>query len=180
MQPERRLPPKFALKELISPKVFPLGKNENIRDYLPLNEAAIQRYMRHSSIVETYWADVRCLHPETNEPLDVGVSELAGAWTPLDNLNDLEKTYEAAEQRHPGSLPYKEVKLQMRIAMEHCDLGAPQHLVVLFLFFGTCVCSTCGSFLVEGATTALAVADAWQASNRCRQADYCVIARSGV
>ena len=66
------MPQRFALKELIAPKVYPLGKNENIRDYLPLNEAAIQRYMRHSSIVETYWADVRCLHPDTGEVLDVG------------------------------------------------------------------------------------------------------------
>jgi hypothetical protein len=38
VQKHRRMPQRFALKELISPKVYPLGKNENIRDYLPLNE----------------------------------------------------------------------------------------------------------------------------------------------
>lgn len=124
---QTRVPEKFALKELISPKPFPLGGTENIRDYLPLNEAAIQRYMRHSSIVDTYWADVRCLHPDTNQPLNLGVSDLEGAWTPLDNLSDVERTYtEAAEQQRPAmnSLPFKSIKLQMRIAMEHCDLGA--------------------------------------------------------
>ena len=124
-----RIPQRFALKELISPKVFPLGQNENIRDYLPLNEAAIQRYMRHSSIVDTYWADVRCLHPDTNQPLNVGLNDLEGAWTPLDNLSDFEKTYTEAAERPAGrggtQVPFKAVKLQMRIAMEHCDLGAP-------------------------------------------------------
>jgi hypothetical protein len=124
MQPH--VPEKFALKELISPKPFPLGTHENIRDYLPLNEAAIQRYMRHSSIVDTYWADVRFLHPDTNRPLDLGVTDLEGAWTPLDHLSDVEKTYEeAAEHNRPdlNRLQFKSIKLQMRIAMEHCDLG---------------------------------------------------------
>ena len=51
--------------------------------------------------------------------------ELDGAWTPIDHLKDIERTYEAAERKQGAPLPYKEVKLQMRIAMEHCDLGAP-------------------------------------------------------
>ena len=119
-QHRRATPPLFALKELISPTVFPLGKNANIRDYLPLNEAAIQRYMKHSAIVETYWADVRYLDPKTNQPIELGLSELDGQWTPLDDVDDMEQTMTAPRP----SVRYKEVKLQMRIAMEHCDLGA--------------------------------------------------------
>lgn len=59
------------------PKCFPIGIGANVRDYVPLSEAAIQRYMRHPSIVETYWADVRCLDPATSDPLSLGVQELA-------------------------------------------------------------------------------------------------------
>ena len=37
----KSMPQVFALKELISPKVYPSGKTANICDYLPLDEAAI-------------------------------------------------------------------------------------------------------------------------------------------
>jgi hypothetical protein len=131
LQPSHRIPKHFALKELISPKVFPLGKNANIRDYLPLNEAAIQRYMRHSSVVDTYWADVRCLHPDTNDPLNIGVNDLEDSWTPLNNLNDFERT---CKERRP-SLPFTQVKLQMRIAMEHCDLGMRSTCIIMHVLW---------------------------------------------
>lgn len=113
------MPKRFALKELIAPKVFPLGQNKDIRDFLPLNEAAIQRILRHLAIVETYWADVRCLDPDTNQPLDIGADALH-SWTSLDDVENINKTVTMT----PQVFPVKAVKLQMRIAMEHCDLGA--------------------------------------------------------
>lgn len=73
--------------------------------------------MKHEAIVETYWADVLCLDPKTNEPLQISARRLA--WTSLDDIQDLEATYHASSSI---DLP-DEVKLQMRIAMEVCDLG---------------------------------------------------------
>lgn len=112
------MPQTFALKEVDASNLFPLGQNKDIRDYLPLNEAAIQLILRHRSIVETYWADVRCLDPNTNQPLDIGVEALQ-RWTSLDDIDGLNKSVSTA---HHGAV--QSLKLQMRIAMEHCDLGA--------------------------------------------------------
>jgi hypothetical protein len=70
------MPKRFALKELSSPKVFRPGVSGDIREYLPLNEPSIQRFLKHRTIVETYWADVRCLDPKTNEPLEITAYEL--------------------------------------------------------------------------------------------------------
>ena len=72
----REMPRKFALKELTSPKVFRPGVSGDIREYLPLNEPSIQRFLKHRTIVETYWADVRCLDPKTNEPLAITAYDL--------------------------------------------------------------------------------------------------------
>jgi hypothetical protein len=70
------MPKRFALKELTSPKVFRPGVSGDIREYLPLNEPSIQRFLKHRTIVETYWADVRCLDPKTNEPLAITAYDL--------------------------------------------------------------------------------------------------------
>ena len=117
------MPQYFALKELSSNKLFRPGRDTNLKEYLPLNEPSIQQYMKHEAIVETYWADVRCLDPKTGRPLDIAVGALNN-WMSLDNIADIEATYTAkAEQPHQPNMP-ESVKLQMRIAMEHCDLGA--------------------------------------------------------
>lgn len=119
------------MKELSSNKLFRPGRDKNIRDYLPLNEPSIQQYMKHEAIVETYWADVRCLDPKTDRPLEIGAKDLEGnAWLSLDHLEDIERTYTeaaggAAHRRTTSGRVPEAVKLQMRIAMEHCDLGAP-------------------------------------------------------
>lgn len=140
----RQMPRLFALKELSSPKVFYPGTSGDIRDYLPLNEPSIQRFLKHATIVETYWADVRCLDPKTDAPLDITAYDLTvdaeegGAadpfaeksarqsWTPLERLRDVELSCSrVAETRRIGGAPEPQgIKLQMRIAMEHCDLGA--------------------------------------------------------
>lgn len=101
--------------------VFKPGKEQDIRKCLPLDEAAIQQYMKHEAIVETYWADVRCLDPKTNKPLQISAGALN--WTSIDNLGDIEATYTASLGKNRANMP-SEVKLQMRIAMESCDLGA--------------------------------------------------------
>eukprot|EP00892_Ulva_mutabilis_P007987 jgi/Ulvmu1/5560/UM023_0097.1 len=141
----RNMPRLFALKELTSPKVFYPGSGD-IRDYLPLNEPSIQRFLKHTTIVETYWADVRCLDPKTDAPLEITAYDLTvdaddpkGAddsfvdnggesWTPLDRLRDVERSCSrAAETRRIASGCQEQlqgIKLQMRIAMEHCDLGS--------------------------------------------------------
>lgn len=105
----------FALKELSSPVIFKPETNQDIKKCLPLTEAALQQYMKHGCIVETYWADVLCLDPDTKKPLQISAQELS--WTSLEDVADLEASYRANED-----LP-KAVKLQMRIAMEVCDLG---------------------------------------------------------
>lgn len=121
------------MKELSSNKLFRPGRDKNIRDYLPLNEPSIQQYMKHEAIVETYWADVRCLDPKTDRPLEIGVKDLEGnAWLSLDHLEDIERTYTeaaggAAHRRTTSGRVPEAVKLQMRIAMEHCDLSALPH-----------------------------------------------------
>lgn len=69
--------------------------------------------------METYWADVLCLDPETNKPLQISAQQLA--WTSLDDVDDLEATYHANDHLTEA------VKLQMRIAMEVCDLGESHH-----------------------------------------------------
>lgn len=126
---KRRMPEYFAMKELSSNKLFRPGRDKNIRDYLPLNEPSIQQYMKHEAIVETYWADVRCLDPKTDRPLEIGAKDLEGnAWLSLDHLEDIERTYTeaaggASQRRAPSGRVPEAVKLQMRIAMEHCDLG---------------------------------------------------------
>ena len=122
----RQMPEYFALKELSSNKLFRPGRDTNLKEYLPLNEPSIQQYMKHEAIVETYWTDVRCLDPKTGKPLDIAAGALNN-WTSLDNLADIEATYTAkADQKQEPNMP-DSVKLQMRIAMEHCDLGAPPH-----------------------------------------------------
>lgn len=70
------MPKKFALKELSSKKIFRPGVSGDIRDYLPLNEPSIQRFLKHNTIVQTYWADVRCLDPKTDEPLAITAYDL--------------------------------------------------------------------------------------------------------
>jgi hypothetical protein len=114
----RRTPEFFALKELSSPVVFRPGKDTDIKKCLPLTEAALQQYMKHEAIVETYWADVLCLDPKTNKPLNISARRLS--WTSFD---DLEELGSSQHWDSDAALP-KEVKLQMRIAMEYCDLGA--------------------------------------------------------
>lgn len=122
MQGDRKQTPEyFALKELSSPVVFKPGTDQDIRKCLPLDEAAIQQYMKHGAIVETYWADVRCLDPKTNKPLQISAGALS--WTSLDNLSDIEATYTASLRSQGRTNHPPEVKLQMRIAMENCDLG---------------------------------------------------------
>lgn len=147
----RQMPRMFALKELSSPKVFYPGTSGDIRDYLPLNEPSIQRFLKHATIVETYWADVRCLDPKTDAPLEITAYDLTvtaddaasgtdpfvekggQSWTPLDRLHDVERSCgQVAETRRIGGAPEPQgIKLQMRIAMEHCDLGALRVLAVL-------------------------------------------------
>lgn len=122
----KRTPEYFALKELSSPVVFKPGKDQDIKKCLPLDEAAIQQYMKHEAIVETYWADVRCLDPKTNKPLQISAGALN--WTSIDNLGDIEATYTASLGNNRANMP-SEVKLQMRIAMESCDLGTSDFLV---------------------------------------------------
>jgi hypothetical protein len=125
-------PEYFALKELSSPVFFTPGKGQDIKRCLPLDEAAIQLYMKHEAIVETYWADVRCLDPNTNEPLQISARSLN--WTSLDNLGDIEATYTASIRQGGLAKTPAEVKLQMRIAMENCDLGVSRnHLYVCYL-----------------------------------------------
>jgi hypothetical protein len=129
----QKLPETFALKELIAPKKFPVGQSKNIKDYLPLNEAALMQYLRHVSIVDTYWADVRCLHPDTNEPIQVDLGGLHNAgsqgissWTSFREISLVEK---AAANMRFRRRRLRFVKVQMRIAMELCDLGAaPKNL----------------------------------------------------
>jgi hypothetical protein len=118
----RRTPKYFALKELSSPVLFKPGEDQDIKKCLPLTEAALQQYMKHEAIVETYWADVICLDPVTNEPLKISAKRLS--WTSMDNLDDLEAAYTGESN---VDFP-EEVKLQMRIAMEVCDLGAMLYL----------------------------------------------------
>lgn len=129
MQAARRIPEKFALKELTAPKPFPLGRNKDIRDYMPLSEAAIQRFLTHTAVVATYWADVRCLHPVTLQPLDVEPDDLdsqaEGSWLPINRVASVEHKFSRAMARLQPSKRIREVRLQMRIAMEYCDLGAP-------------------------------------------------------
>ena len=149
----RNMPKQFALKELSSPKVFYPGVSGDIRDYLPLNEPSIQRFLKHATIVETYWADVRCLDPKTDAPLEItaydltvdaddpkeddgpGADQAGQSWTPLDRLRDVELScsHVAETRRIAGGAqePPQGIKLQMRIAMEHCDLGALRVLCVL-------------------------------------------------
>jgi hypothetical protein len=125
----QKVPRFFALKELNAPKVFHVGQGRNLQECLPLDEGAIMQYVRHAAIVDTYWADVRCLHPETNEP--IGVDDMEGlhepghkagisSWTPLGDLNRLER----ATRSFKGPRRLKFIKVQMRIAMELCDMGA--------------------------------------------------------
>ena len=116
-------PFRFALKELVMPKVFPVGLEHDVRDYVPLSEAALQRYMRHPSIVDTYWADVRCLHPKTHAQLPVEVWDIAD--TDFDAYDDAPRGGGGVcckKKAVPTKLTC--VRLQLRIAMEHCDLGA--------------------------------------------------------
>lgn len=128
----RQMPEYFALKELSSNKLFRPGKDTNLKEYLPLNEPSIQQYMKHEAIVETYWADVRCLDPKTGRPLDIAAGALNN-WTSLDNIADIEATYTAtADHTQQPNMP-EAVKLQMRIAMEHCDLGATPHSLFIAL-----------------------------------------------
>jgi hypothetical protein len=129
LQDDRKLTPEyFALKELSSPVTFRPGTDQDIRKCLPLDEAAIQQYMKHEAIVETYWADVRCLDPATNKPLQISAGALS--WTSLDNLGDIEATYTASLHSPARMNLPKEVKLQMRIAMENCDLGTIPKLIL--------------------------------------------------
>ena len=116
-------PFRFALKELVMPKVFPVGLDHDVRDYVPLSEAALQRYMRHPSIVDTYWADVRCLHPKTHAQLPVEVWDIAD--TDFESWDDAPRGGGGVcckKKAVPARLTC--VRLQLRIAMEHCDLGA--------------------------------------------------------
>ena len=71
------VPRHFALKELKAPAPFPVGSGAQVREYLPLQEAAIQQYMNHPHIVKIYWADVRCLHPDREDPLRLSVAALS-------------------------------------------------------------------------------------------------------
>ena len=134
MQEQRRIPQQFALKELTAPKPFPLGRNKDIRDYMPLSEAAIQRFLTHTAVVDTYWADVRCLHPVPLQPLDADPDDIAqhaeGSWLPLARASSVEHRFSRAMARLQPSKRIREVRLQMRIAMEYCDLGARHALVV--------------------------------------------------
>jgi hypothetical protein len=165
----RQMPEFFAMKELSSNKLFRPGRDHNLAEYLPLNEPSIQQYMKHEAIVETYWADVRCLDPKTGRPLDIGAADLNTAWTPLDNLADIERTYtEAAGNRpsqRPSNLP-DAVKLQMRIAMEHCDLGVTCQPVPCMRHQALCssaACAEAGSRCRDALTL---VAAGWRRSAR--------------
>ena len=134
------MPRRFALKELISPTVFPLGANEKVQDYLPLKEAAIQEYMAHQSIVQIYWADVRCLHPLSSKPLPMTVADMVGPDAVVKFhaacRNAGKQAGEASGTLAPRALqrlrssmrPMRAprratVKLQMRMGIEFCDLG---------------------------------------------------------
>lgn len=145
----RTMPKKFALKELSSKKIFRPGVSGDIRDYLPLNEPSIQRFLKHNTIVQTYWADVRCLDPKTDEPLAItaydltvdadgettdqgGVTSESASWTPLDKLDRVDRNIKEATSdlaAAAGGMP-PGIKLQMRIAMEHCDLGSLKDYLV--------------------------------------------------
>jgi hypothetical protein len=55
-----------------------------------------------------------------------GATADEASWTPLDKLNEMERGVNEATADVKGSVTPPGIKLQMRIAMEHCDLGAPR------------------------------------------------------
>ena len=70
---------------------------------------------------------LRCWDTRTAVQADEGgVTSESASWTPLDKLDRVERGVKEATSdlaAAAGGLP-PGIKLQMRIAMEHCDLGA--------------------------------------------------------
>ena len=146
-------PWRFALKELIVPELFPLRLGHDIRKYLPeLSEAAIQRYMRHSSIVDTYWADVRCLHPTTNAQLPFEVWDIADTDFAADD--DAIRGGGACWKGKDPHAQLTSVRLQLRIAMEYCDLGALTGIVSVASLSSCCALQAARRLAVAAACLA--------------------------
>lgn len=141
----RGMPPVFALKTAASLQYHP-GATRAFRDCLRLGEPSLQRFLEHKNVVAMYWAYVRCLDPDSGALLEMAAHDLAlhVEGGPEDGGEDGTASIMQTMRSHGGrrrsgkwglrsasqmssgvaELGPWGVKLQMCIAMEHCDLGA--------------------------------------------------------